>query len=121
MVHTLQRYLQATSDSHRFQHFLQQKGKYMAIDMSQAPPLVVVTCHKGRQQWPLGAERISSWMQNIMQLAGVPSKYTGGSGRMASASFLLDSGFTLEYVLGLGRWQSMTIFKRHYDRSKKAN
>ena len=121
VVHTLQRYLQATSDSHRFQHFLQQKGKYMAIDMSQAPPLVVMTCHKGRQQWPLGAERISSWMQNIMQLAGVPSKYTGGSGRMASASFLLDSGFTLEYVLGLGRWQSMTIFKRHYDRSKKAN
>ena len=35
--------------------------------------------------------------------------------------FLLDSGFPLEYVLGLGRWHSVTIVKRHYDRSKKAN
>ena len=56
-----------------------------------------------------------------MQLAGVPKKYTGGLGRMASANFLLDSGFPLEYVLGLGRWQSMTTFKWHCDRSKKAN
>ena len=55
-----------------------------------------------------------------MQLARVPKKYTGGLGRMASASHLLDIGFSLEYMLGLGRWQSMTIFKQHYDRSKKA-
>ena len=121
LVVTLQVYVAQTSDTTLFEHKPRMAPRYKSIDLSLAPPLVLMTCNAGQQQWPLSAERLSKWAYSIMVKAGVPAKYSAGSCRVASASWHLDNGQSLEYVMGLGRWSTYGIFRRHYDRSRLAN
>lgn len=121
LVEAVRQYLDKTSDASVYDHKPRMQPRYRNYDISGAPPLLLMTCTVGRVKYPVHPERISKWMKMIMGRAGVPSKYTAGSARMASASKLLDSGQSLEYVLGLGRWSSYQIFNRHYNRSRLAH
>ena len=85
------------------------------------PTLLLVMSVTNGIKFPIGPDRISKWMFSVMQKAGVTAKYTSGSARMASASRLLDNGQNSDYVIGLGRWTSNSIFNRHYNRSRLAN
>ena len=121
MAAAVKEYLTRTADTSKFDHKPRQRPEYRNYDISEAPPLLFMSVTNCKVQFPVGADRIGKWMKTIMDRAGVPSKYSAGSSRMASSSMLLDNGQSLEYVLGLGRWSSFQVFNRHYNRSRLAN
>ena len=120
VVAAVRSYLDRTSDTSIFNHYPRLHLYSPEYDLSDAPPLLIMSVTNGIK-FPIGPDRISKWMFSVMQKAGVPAKYTSGSARMASASRLLDNGQNPDYVIGLGRWTSNSIFNRHYNRSRLAN
>ena len=65
---------------------------------------------------PLGAQRLSNVMKNVMKAAGVDtSVYKGGSGRSAGSSAAAAKGVDLMHVLmATARWFSFKTFKKFY-------
>ena len=73
----------------------------------------------GKFHTPIGAERISKVMKEVMEAAGVDvSKYGGGSGRHAGSSAAFDRGVEMESILARGRWSSFETFRKFYLRSR---
>lgn len=67
---------------------------------------------------PLGAERLSKVMSEVMHAAGVSTVFTGGSARSAGASHALDEGADFNHVLRRGRWSSRWVFNKFYNRAR---
>ena len=67
------------------------------------------------------AETIANDCKKAMAAAGVPSKFKAHSIKMASASKLLDLGFTVDEVMILGGWSSVRVFMDFYNRRKIHN
>ena len=120
LVAAVRLYLDWTSDTSIFKHYPRLHRYSPEYDLKNAPPLLIMSVTNGIK-FPIGPDRISKWMFSVMQKAGVPAKYTSGSARMASASRLLDNGQNPDYVIGLGRWTSNSIFNKHYNRSRLRN
>ena len=63
----------------------------------------------------LGGDRIRNICKFHMEAAGIDiTKYKPHSIRHASASALISAGATLDQVMALGRWQSLTTFFKYY-------
>lgn len=67
---------------------------------------------------PLGSERLSKIMAEVMHAAGVPVVFTGGSARSAGSSHALDEGMDVDGVLRRGRWSSRWVFNKFYNRAR---
>ena len=67
---------------------------------------------------PLGAERLSKIMSEVMHAAGVSTVFTGGSARSAGSSHALDHGADFNHVLRRGRWSSRWVFNKFYNRAR---
>ena len=64
---------------------------------------------------PLSVDRIRNICKEHMKKAGIDvSKYKPHSIRHASASALIMAGATLDQVMALGRWKSLSTFLKYY-------
>ncbi len=102
-VHTLRYYIR-TTESRRTQ--------------SSADSLLLFVTDR-RKDAPLGAQRISKLMMEMLHDCGVSDTYKAHSIRMSAASHLIDIDYTIDEVMALGNWSSRATFQKFYDRSQR--
>ncbi len=72
---------------------------------------------------PLALADVSQITKEIMEKAGVPSRFKPQSLRSAASSAAVDDGAPIEQVLAQGRWASKQMWKKYYrptGRNKKS-
>ncbi len=66
----------------------------------------------------MSKDRISNMVSKLLHRVGVPKKYTCHSIKMAVATKLIEQGVPVSDVMALGRWRSINVFNRFYNRAK---
>ena len=66
----------------------------------------------------LSKDRISNSVTKLLHRAGVPERYKCHSIKMAVATKLIEQGVPVADVMALGRWLSINVFNRFYNRAK---
>ena len=85
------------------------QGLFLSVPLNPFPGTT------GTFHTPLGAQRLSNVMKNVMKAAGVDtSVYKGGSGRSAGSSAATAKGVDLLHVMVTARWSSFKTFKKFY-------
>ena len=85
------------------------RGRFLSVPLNPFPGTI------GTFHTPLGAQRLSNVMKNVMKAAGVDtSVYKGGSGRSAGSSAAAAKGVDLLHVMATARWSSFKTFKKFY-------
>ena len=70
--------------------------------------------------FPIGAQRIAKISVMTMEDAGIDVKvFKAASIRMASANLNLDAGEDISDVMFRGRWKSVSVFKKFYERQQR--
>ena len=67
------------------------------------------------------ASSIRKIVQVVMTKVGIPVKFKSHSIRMAATTKLLEEGMSVDQVMTLGGWSSMSVFHKFYNRRKLDN
>jgi hypothetical protein len=68
---------------------------------------------------PVGSVVIAKLIKGAMREAGVPDEFGAHAIRSAALSTVLEAGATLEEAMQYGRWTSVDVVRRHYDRASQ--
>ena len=89
--------------------------KYLKRRRSSLSEYLFSGATPGTWNKPLSVDRIRNICKEHMKKSGIDvSKYKPHSIRHASASALIMAGATLDQVMALGRWKSLSTFLKYY-------
>jgi hypothetical protein len=75
---------------------------------------------RDRCHFPIGKERVANLSKAFLEGCGIDVKrYKGHSLRGAAATGRIDAGESVDDVMHCGRWKSISVFKRFYERAQK--
>ena len=97
--------------------FVRSEWNTSQVPNSEPLPGLPFTAYPQMGYGPLGANKLSDDVHNVMMAAGINKDYTGSSLRGAVASWLIARGMPAQAVMARADWTSMSTFLRHYCRA----